>query len=60
MLALKLATGSAPHAVVTRGLAFAIATYLVYGAVGAALPSTVALVRRARRDESRISDVERL
>lgn len=48
VLALKLATDSAPHAIVTRGLAFAIATYLVYGAIGAALASTAIRERRHR------------
>lgn len=60
ILALKLATGSAPHALVTRGLLFAVTTYVVYGAIGAALPSFAAFARRARADESRIADVERV
>ncbi len=56
VLAMKLATGSAPNAVVTRGLGFAIASYVLYGAIGGAvaglLPALAA--RLSRRLASRM------
>lgn len=56
VLAMKLATGSAPNAVVTRGLGFVIASYVLYGAIGGAIGGLVPMIgaRRGRRGSSRI------
>ncbi len=56
VLAMKLATDSAPHAVVTRGLGLTIASFVLYGAIGGAiagvLPTLVARVGRRGTDRA--------
>jgi hypothetical protein len=44
VLGLKFATGSIPSAVATRGVGFAVVTYVLYGAIGGAVALVVASV----------------
>ena len=62
VLAIKLATGSAPNAVAVRGIGFTILSYLLYGAIGGALASvlhaTGARIRHSRLAAPREERVE--
>lgn len=50
VLAMKLSTDSAPHAVVTRGLGLAVASFVLYGAIGGAVAGIAsAFARRLSR-----------
>lgn len=60
VLAMKLSTDSAPHAVATRGVGLAVASFVLYGAIGGALAGAGSALARGltRRDGSRAIGIE--